>query len=271
MVQLVNTLMTVWTTGGVRLKTMTLQALIGSDHRLVDPRVLFDASVGRWFVLVTDVTADSYGIKIGVSQTTDPSGAWWFYTWDSPAVSSACLDQPRLGYSSLVVAFSANVYDACNSPPFGPTYVGTELWALNKAQLVAGQRAEFVTWRPSGQLWSVEPAQSLSASDVEYAAAVEGAVFRVVTITGVPPAATSYTSTDLPIAIWPIPATRCRRARPMRSTPEPSARSTPCGRTARCGRRLPTTAFRPATRRAGRARACSRPRRRRCSSSTTET
>ena len=199
-VQLVNTLMTVWTTGGVRLKTMTLQALIGSEDRLVDPRVLFDASVGRFFVLATDVTANSYAIKIGVSQTSDPTGAWWFYTWDSPAVASACLDQPRLGYSSTIVAFSANVYDACNAPPFGPAYVGTELWALNKAQLVAGQKAQFVTWRPTGQLWSVEPAQSLTGSEVLYAAALEGAIFRVVTITGVPPAATTYTQTDLPIA-----------------------------------------------------------------------
>jgi hypothetical protein len=198
-VQIVNTLMTVWTTGGVQLKTMTLDALAGSGDRLVDPRILFDAASGRWFALATDLTTGSFGVKIGVSQTSDPAGAWWFYTWDSPSVSSECLDQPRLGYSSNVVAFSANVYANCDSP-FGTAYIGTELWALNKAQLVAGQKAQFATWAPTSELWSVEPVQSLSASDVEFGVAVasQATIFRVVTITGVPPAATSYATSDLP-------------------------------------------------------------------------
>jgi hypothetical protein len=105
-VQLVNMLMSVWTTGGTPLKTVSLQALIGSNDRLVDPRILFDPTSGRWLVLATDVTSDSFGAKIGISQTSDPTGAWWFYTWGSPQISSECLDQPRLGYSSNVVAVS---------------------------------------------------------------------------------------------------------------------------------------------------------------------
>src|SRR5262249_44297618 len=108
---------------------------------------------------------------------------------------------PRLGYSSSIVAFSANIYDGCGSP-FGSVYLGTQLWALNKAQLVAGQQAQFTTWQPTTGLWSVQPVQSLTATDVEYATAVspDAAVLRIVSITGVPPAATSYTQSDLPIS-----------------------------------------------------------------------
>ena len=197
-VQLVNTVMNVWTTGGTLLRTLSLQSLIGSTDRLGDPRILFDTESGRWFVSAMDITPDHYSVKVGVSQTSDPTGTWSFYGWDSPLVSE-CLDQPRIGYSSQVVAFSANVYDGCASR-FGPVYVGTQLWVLNKAQLLAGQMAQYMSWSPTGMLWSVQPVQSLSASNVEYAVAVSGDIFRVLTITGVPPAATSYTSTDLPIS-----------------------------------------------------------------------
>src|SRR4051812_3257406 len=197
-VQLVNAVMNVWTTGGTLLKTLSLQSLIGSTDTLGDPRILFDAESGRWLVAAMDISPEHYAVKVGVSQTSDPTGTWSFYGWDSP-LASECLDQPRLGYSSQVVSFSANVYDGCVSQ-FGPVYVGTQLWVLNKAQLLAGQMAQYMSWRPTGMLWSVEPVQSLTASNVEYAVAVSGDIFRVLTITGVPPAATAYTSTDLPIA-----------------------------------------------------------------------
>jgi hypothetical protein len=190
--------MNVWTTGGTLLKTLSLQSLIGSTDTLGDPRILFDTESGRWFVSAMDITPDHYAVKVGVSQTSDPTGTWSFYGWASP-LASECLDQPRIGYSSQVVAFSANVYDGCVSR-FGPVYVGTQLWVINKAQLLAGQMAQYMSWSPTGMLWSVEPVQSLSASNVEYAVAVSGDIFRVLTITGVPPAATTYTSTDLPIA-----------------------------------------------------------------------
>ena len=94
-----------------------------------------------------DITPDHYAVKIGVSQTSDPTGTWSFYGWDSP-LASECLDQPRLGYSSQVVSFSANVYDGCVSQ-FGPVYVGTQLWVLNKAQLLAGQMAQYMSWQPT--------------------------------------------------------------------------------------------------------------------------
>ena len=66
-VQLVNAVMNVWTTGGTLLKTLSLGSLIGTTDTLGDARILFDTESGRWFVSAMDITPDHYSVKIGVS------------------------------------------------------------------------------------------------------------------------------------------------------------------------------------------------------------
>jgi hypothetical protein len=141
-----------------------------------------------------DASAGNFSIVVGASKTTDATGAWSVYSWPSGAVWEDCLDQPRIGYSSNLIVVTANVYQRCTF------YAGTQMWALNKQQLVSGQHVDFMTWAPVGELWSMEPVQSLTASDVQYGVSMYGPDFSLVTVTGIPPAATAYTLVDLPIA-----------------------------------------------------------------------
>jgi hypothetical protein len=179
--QMVNSQVRIWTTAGLQLKTMDLTAFTQSAHELSDPRVEFDAPSGRWLAAVMDNTPGHYGVYVAASQTSDPTGAWWIYFWSS----KWCLDQPRIGVSSSVVAFTANAYRDCVAAD--PPLLGGQLWVLNKAELLAGQNIAYSFSDPDPSVFSLSPVQSLTPADVQYMVQIDSGTLTLVTLTGTPP------------------------------------------------------------------------------------
>src|SRR5205823_3862646 len=93
-VEAVNSALGIYTKLGAFVTNTNLSSLFSSGSDPVgDPRILYDAFSGRWFV---SAGAFSRGqVLVAVSKTGDPAGNW--STYQVPAApTSSCLDQPIL-------------------------------------------------------------------------------------------------------------------------------------------------------------------------------
>jgi hypothetical protein len=186
-VELVNLAGRIWRTGSGTpqlVQTRDLAVLFGSNRdRLTDPRVLYDATSGRWFASLSDV--DREEVLLAVSTTADPTGTWTVAPFDA----SGCADQPRLGIADDIVVLTADLFEDCDAR--GARTLGSEIWTVNKAQLLAGSTAPaFSLFGPAPEYSSVAPVQSLSPTSTEYAVSVDDRVSGVVhllAVDGVPP------------------------------------------------------------------------------------
>ncbi|MGZ8717224.1 MAG: hypothetical protein ACXWYO_08955, partial [Gaiellaceae bacterium] len=189
MMELVNLAARTWRTGTgapQELTTQSLAALFGAGNdRLTDPRVLYDASSGRWFASISDADTDS--VLLAVSRASDPTSGWSLYSYSA----SGCADQPRLGVADGLVVLAADIFRSCDEG-FSPA-LGNELWIVNKEQLVAGAASPaFTTYGPDRSYESLAPVQSMSPTSTEYVVGVDNPTSRVahlLTVDGVPPAA----------------------------------------------------------------------------------
>jgi len=197
-VEMVNLAESVWRTGSGApqlVQTRDLAVLFGSgSDQLTDPRVLYDATSGRWFASISDV--DGKDVLLAVSTGSDPTGTWTVTSFDA----AACADQPRLGIADDIVVLTADLFDDCEAR--GARALGNEIWTVNKAQLLAGSTTPaFSVFGPTPEYSSVAPVQSLSPTATEYAVAVDDRVSRVVhvmAIDGVPPSPVTVRETATP-------------------------------------------------------------------------
>ena len=126
-----------------------------------DPSCLYDSASGRWFhVMLTLETVPSNGfftgknhLDLAVSNTSDPTGAWTIYkipaqddgtdgtpnhgcsgTWYDGTANNTCLgDYPHIGADANGFYITTNEYSF-----FGNDFHGAQVYAISKAQLVAG-------------------------------------------------------------------------------------------------------------------------------------
>ena len=160
---------------------------------LTDPSIVFDASSGRWFASILD--SGDGTVRLAVSQTGDPTGAWTVYDHGP----GACADQPTLGVSASLVVIG---YGGFSLPCRARTvkFLGGGQYAYSKADLLAGVTAHFTAWDPnppfgpiSAVTSSPDPATSFTLTGPFY--------LDEITYTGVPSATTSVTETDTQIVI----------------------------------------------------------------------
>jgi len=125
---------------------------------ITDPSCLFDTQTQRWFHVVltldrvgtTPALAGTNHLDLAVSQTADPTGAWFIYslpvqddgTEGTPnhhcilgdGSPGPCLgDYPHLGADANGFYLTTNQYSL-----FGPGFHGAQIYAFPKAQLAAG-------------------------------------------------------------------------------------------------------------------------------------
>jgi hypothetical protein len=78
-----------------------------------DPRVLYDASSGRWFASATDFNGDpptvSNSYLVAVSKTSDPTQGWTAFKITTDPTGTAWTDFPTLGFDSKGVYISSDV------------------------------------------------------------------------------------------------------------------------------------------------------------------
>jgi hypothetical protein len=114
---------------------------VGGQEFTSDPRCWYDSGTKTWFATILFISGGGFGnqgaLRLAVSQTSDPRGLWNEYsinTTDASQSGCPCFgDQPRIGIdgTNLYVTddeFSIN----------GPGFFGPEVWAFDKAELVAG-------------------------------------------------------------------------------------------------------------------------------------
>ncbi len=201
-VEMVNLAGRIWRTSGAapqQVKTFTLASFFNAgDDTLTDPRVIFDAASNRWFASLSD--EDAQNVLLAVSSGPDPTAPWTVHTFSAPG----CADQPRLGVDDGDLVLGADIFRACDDRA---PLLGSELWVINKQQLVSGAStvADW-TYGPIGAYSSFAPVQSLSPSSTEYVVSVDeprSSVVHLLTVTGIPPAAVQITEVATP-AIRPL-------------------------------------------------------------------
>jgi hypothetical protein len=111
-----NDTMRVFSKGGVILQTNDLTPFFGaaSDQTSTDTKVVFDAPAGRYYMadlLVNGLGPNPTGsqVKLGVSQTSDPTGNWCVYTFGFfTRTDGTVLDQPKIGFSDDKIMITEN-------------------------------------------------------------------------------------------------------------------------------------------------------------------
>jgi hypothetical protein len=127
-----------------------------------DPRCLYDSASNRWFVTMIEYDnflSDNH-LKIAVSQTGDPTGAFNVYDINVTNDGSDFLpdDCPCLGDQPKIGADASGFYISTDG--FGQvSYEGAQIYALSKAALAAGVPAPAVHF---DQLSSMLPGVEVS-------------------------------------------------------------------------------------------------------------
>lgn len=119
-----------------------------------DPVVMYDESANRWFMSQLGDAGGSAGFHecIAVSQTGDPTGAWFRY--DFLFSSNTLNDYPKFGIWPDAYYMSAN--DFLNAASFD----GVTVVAFDRAQMLAGQPAQDVSFTIGSQYESLLPSNA---------------------------------------------------------------------------------------------------------------
>ncbi len=111
-----------------------------------DPYVVYDELADRWYINAFD--SDASGLFLAVSQTNDPTGAW--YVYDLTNVGGFP-DFAKPGYNKDAIFISYN--------DFGSAGGYAAVAAINKAQALAGIYPAYYTSYPPPQFRAIPPAR----------------------------------------------------------------------------------------------------------------
>jgi hypothetical protein len=135
-VESLNSQIQILNRSGTLLKTVTQTGFwssLGGVSEAFDPRVDYDPYNNRWIMSAgaNPEAANAY-VLIGVSQTTDPTGAWNLYKAVADSSGATWADFPTLGFNKNWIVVQANMFTTANA------YSGSKLFIFNKADLYAG-------------------------------------------------------------------------------------------------------------------------------------
>jgi hypothetical protein len=147
---------------------------VGGKEFTSDPRCWFDSSTQTWFatILFINDSSTAASLLIAVRHNPDPRGLWNEYsidTTDTGGNGCPCFgDQPRIGIDQTNLYVSADEFSI-----LGPQFNGAEIWAIDKADLVAGAASprfvHFGNLAIDGQLTvAPQPALSTGSTSAEY-------------------------------------------------------------------------------------------------------
>ncbi|HEV8438457.1 MAG TPA: hypothetical protein VGT40_10215 [Methylomirabilota bacterium] len=198
---------------GTALSAFTLRDFFALDPNTdeTDPRVLYDASSGRWFATYLQLkdagATGTSSIVLAVSISSDPTGGFCRYRVGNPTTESFIQDFPQLGVSDDKVVISYNGF-AFN---FFGTFQGAGYYVINKSDLT-GCAPSLRVFRiaPNTSRFTVLPAQSVSSTSTLFLAMSPmnngGSTLTVFGVTGVP--GESFVSeAPIPLGVrpWSVP------------------------------------------------------------------
>ena len=135
-----------------------------------DVVVVYDRIEQRWLVSDMSIVSPPYSECVAISQTGDPTGAWYFYS--IPISYIYVNDYPKMGVWQGAYYLTFNMFTP------GDVWEGVQVWALNKTEMLTGSPLHplyFSLSAVSGYS-SLLPAHALSApaaGEPEYLASVE--------------------------------------------------------------------------------------------------
>jgi uncharacterized repeat protein (TIGR01451 family) len=138
LVTMLNTQVRIQDKTGTNLSTVSLSTFwtngTGLSGSPFDPRVIYDPLSGRWLATI-DFNAQSTTSSIGfaISQSSDPTGIWTFYQFDSDGSNATWADFPEIGVNSKWIAITNNMFTVS-----GNAFQGVKLWVIDKSTALAG-------------------------------------------------------------------------------------------------------------------------------------
>jgi hypothetical protein len=111
---------------------------VGGKEFTSDPRCWFDPATQTWFatILFINASATASDLLIAVRHAPDPLGLWNEYAINTTDQGNGCPcfgDQPRIGIDQKNLYVTDDEFSIT-----GPQFLGGEVWAFDKADLIAG-------------------------------------------------------------------------------------------------------------------------------------
>ncbi len=171
-VESINSLMAIWNKQGIFLQSIDLHNFFNvfPNSFLSDPKVLFDATSGRWFA--TEIDVNNGAVLLAVSTTNNPTGSWFLFELSAASGNGEIPDQPHIGISDDKFVISANDFTPNGQTPIH--FLGAQIWILNKASLISGFISGVTAGPPNVFLRAgIHPVQSLSPTTTQYMVGVD--------------------------------------------------------------------------------------------------
>jgi hypothetical protein len=148
-----------------------------------DPRVLYDPVQQRWIaVALSDSRSIASSILIGVTQTSDPAGAWTLYRVLADSTGADWADFPSVGFNKNWIAINVNLFTVADNSPHGARCLIVDYAQARAGTLVASYA--------NGTGFCSAPAATRSPTEptlfVPTHLSSAGGTYRLDTITGAP-------------------------------------------------------------------------------------
>lgn len=152
-----NSEVRVQTKTGTPISTVSLSAFWASTGASgpFDPSVVFHPGISRWLTIaVSNRRTAQASLLIGISQTSDPSGAWNLFRVDVDSGDTTWADYPRLGFNGQYAVVAANMF----GNPTGSAFVQSKVFVFSLTELQANVAtptthvAPFITMVPAHML-----------------------------------------------------------------------------------------------------------------------
>jgi len=141
--------------GGV-ISTVSLNSFWSSlsSPSAFDPKILYDPYSNRWmFTSCSNSRSSASSVLIGVTQTNDPTGTWNLYRIDADPANRVWADYPSFGFNKNWIVVQMNMFTVV-----GDTFIRSNIYAFNKADLYAGGSGLFTLMTDAAGGFSQTPA-----------------------------------------------------------------------------------------------------------------
>lgn len=96
-------------------------------------RLHFDAVDGRWIASARNGAAATATVFFAISEGDDPTGIWDYYSFAADGTGTTFPDWLVSGYNSRWITLNADMFTVAAG-----TFVGSKMWAIDKATALAG-------------------------------------------------------------------------------------------------------------------------------------
>ncbi len=187
------------------VKGVPLSSFFGyTTQDLFDPRVIYDPVFNRWVISASafpESTTTTY-FFCAVSQTADPTGAFYIYRVDVSTGNNDLWDFPQLGMDQNAIIFTANLFQGPNSN----TFVDARMFAVAKSLLYNGPGQTLTPQLFTGLAGSLAPPLVLDANPHTFlvAAAIQDNKVTLYTLTN-SAASPTLTASTIPVPAYTAP------------------------------------------------------------------